>query len=296
MRTPALCKVFAHACSIAVVLDAVVPRPGLFSFIKPRRDMDPLGFAALAPIAYEACLCSCNNGVELPHMKSGDGWCKCWFRAVRHMRRWGNPGLGSLFLLSLQAASLGYAYEKLGVIKLEHVMGSSRIVLEACNKEGTKYFYNTLYMLKPSYLGRVAWSGLPDATQRQDFINISLYDLAQLGALYDNVLRDASRLLELSLGLALSELRKAPCISIGIKKATYLIAGLLPDFLLRRKTGKGYEDYWLRAYTGDKHAEHILYNELESVGPGSAADIVVNALARYLFETILLDSSISLFC
>ena len=290
------CRVFAHACSMAVILDALVPRPGLFSFSKPRKDIDPMGFVALSPIAYETCLCSCDNGAELAHMSTNNEWCRCWLRAVRRMRKWGNPGLGSLFLLSLQAASLGYAYEKLREVRLENVMGSSRIVIESCGTKGARYFYDALYMVRPSYLGRISWLGLPDATQRQSSVSISLYDLAWLGALYDNVLRDASRLLELSLGIALPELRRWPCIALGVKKATYLVAGLFPDFLLRRKTGEGYEDYWMRAYVGDPGAENLLYEELGSRGPGSVADIVVNALARYLFEAMLLGSTVSLLC
>jgi len=295
MRQLNTCKAFAHACSMAVVIDAAVPRPGLSSFEKPRRDLDPVGFAALAPLAYEACLCSCKDGARAAHESRSD-WCGCWFRAARSMRRWGNPGLGSLLLLSLQAAGLGYSYEKLAEPGLEHVMGATSILLGLCGPRGAKYFYDVLYMLRPSYLGRLSWAGLPDASQRQVSIGIGLDGLAEAASLYDIVLRDAARLMEISLGMALPVLRETECLAAGVKKATYLLAWMLDDFLLKRKRERSYRELWLRAYLGDEEAVKELYEELGEVGPGSVADIVVNALARRLFESLIIGDRPTLLC
>ena len=295
MRQLNTCKAFAHACSMAVIVDAAVPRPGLSSFEKPRRDLDPLGFAALAPLAYEACLCSCRDGMRAAHESHSD-WCGCWFRAVRSMRRWGNPGLGSLLLLSLQAAGLGYSYEKLGEPGLEHVMGATRALLRLCGPRGAKYFYDALYMLRPSYLGRLSWAGLPDASQKQVSISIGLDSLVEYASLYDVVLRDAARLMELSLGVALPVLRETQCLAAGVEKTTYLLAWMLDDFLLKRKKGRSYKELWLQAYRGDEGAVRRLYEELGETGPGAVADIVVNALARRLFESLVIGDPVTLLC
>ena len=295
MRQLNVCKAFAHACSMAVIVDAAIPRPGLSSFEKPRKDLDPLGFAALAPLAYEACLCSCKEGTRAAH-ENRTNWCGCWFRAVRSMRRWGNPGLGSMFLLSLQAACLGYSYERLADPGLEHVMGATGILLRLCGPRGAKYFYDALYMLRPSYLGRLSWAGLPDASQRQDSISIGLEDLASAASLYDIVLRDATRLMELSLGIVLPVLRETQCLAAGVKKVTYLLAWMLDDFLLKRKKGRSFQELWLRAYGGDEEAVKRLYEELGEAGPGAVADIVVNALARRIFESLVIGDSVTLLC
>ncbi|WP_317894801.1 triphosphoribosyl-dephospho-CoA synthase [Pyrofollis japonicus] len=299
MRPRSICRAYAHACSISVIIDAAVPRPGLSSFSKPRPDLDPVGFAAYSPIAYEMCLCSCEEGAKLAHLFSRSGtWCRCWNKAIRHMKRWGNVGLGSSLLLALQGAALGYAFEKYAKISIDHVAGSTVYVLSLCGRAGTKYFYDSLRLLTPSYLGRLSWSGLPDASQ--PLIDVGglppFQELIKLASLYDPVSFDAHTMFSLSFGLALPILGETPCLTIATKRATYLLASMLDDFLLKRKLGRTLRSLWERAAEGDRSAEAELENILRHEGPGSVADIVINALARRIFDALILNEPLYLSC
>ena len=279
----------AYACAEAVIVDAAVPRPGLTSFSRPRRDLAPLAFAALAPRAYEACLCSCLKSIE----RNYAGWLDCWLDALDSLTStgWGNPGMGMLFLLSLHAAALGYTVERLGTDDTVHVMGATRLLVEQVGVEGAKAFYRALQLVAPSYLGRLSWSGLPDATTGAHALaelwekQVTLYELLAAASLYDPVARDAATGFSLSLGETLSLLLEhTDNLALAVKRATYYIAGFYGDFLLRRKRGSILGEMWLRAYMGDGAAEEKLYQLLKGVaGPGSSADVVVNAVARLLY-------------
>jgi len=286
MDEEVVCRRFARACAASVVVDAAVPRPGLSSFQKPRRDLDPIGFAGLAGLAYEACMCSCMR------VLLGDigGWVGCWLSSVEEMARsWGNPGLGSLFLLSLQAAALGYAVYRGRGDSLEAVMASTSRAVDSGGVEAAVAFYRGLQLVYPSYLARISWSGLPEVDGRLSLeaireTGVTLQALLERAALYDPVSRDAASFMSLSLGMALPILREEPCLEKGVRRATYTLAGLEGDMLVARKAGRIAPEIWLQAATGDQDAERALWELLASGGPGSVADIVVNAVARLVYE------------
>ncbi|KSW12405.1 hypothetical protein CF15_06665 [Pyrodictium occultum] len=285
MEPEVACRLFARACSAAVAVDAAVPRPGLTSFQRPRRDLDPLAFAGLTGLAYEACLCSCLAAA------AGElgAWPGCWLAAVEDMAAaWGNPGLGSLFLLTLQAAGLGYA-EARGRRSLEAVMASTGLAVDAGGVEAAAAFYRGLQLASPSYLARISWSGLPEVDGRLSIMEVwekrvTLRELLEKASLYDPVSRDAAGMMRLSLGMALPTLLEEECLGRGVRRATYLLAGLEGDLLVSRKSGRVTRELWLRAARGDPGAEEELWRLLAGAGPGSAADLVVNAVARLIYE------------
>ncbi|ABM80909.1 triphosphoribosyl-dephospho-CoA synthase [Hyperthermus butylicus] len=289
MEPVTACHQQAYACAEAVVIDAAVTRPGLTSFSRPRSDLDPLAFAALAPRAYEACLCSCLRSTAKDHT----GWLGCWLDAIESLTaaEWGNPGMGMLFLLSLQAAALGYTVEKLGSDDDMHVMGAAQLLVEQAGVEGAKAFYRALQLVAPSYLGRLSWNGLPDATTGRLALaelwekQVTLRELLAAASLYDPVARDAATGFSLSFGEIIPLLLEhADDLATGVRRATYYIAGFHGDFLLRRKRGGFLGELWRRAYMGDQAAEEELYRLLEgAAGPGSSADVVANAVARLLY-------------
>jgi len=280
------CQSLARACAAAIVVDAAVPRPGLSSFQRPRRDLDPLGFAGLAPLAYEACLCSCLGALH----GSASDWVECWLSSVEAMvTSWGNPGLGSLFLLSLQAAALGQSLRRGRGDSVEAIMASSRIVVDESGVEAAVAFYRGLQLVSPGYLARISWSGLPEVDGRHSLemlreAGVTLRALLEAASLYDPVSRDAVSFMALSLGMALPILRGEDCLERGVRRATYTLAGLEGDLLVSRKAGSICSELWLKAAEGDRRAEMELWRVLESAGPGSVADVVVNAVARLLYE------------
>ncbi len=277
--TTNICKKIASACSSALTTDVLVPRPGLSSIKQPRTDLDPLSILYTSPIGYEVCLCSCIDP---------DNWVKCWFNGVKEMSRlWGNTGLGSLFLLSLHSASTILALSK-GLNSIENVMGFSQELIEISGVEGAVLFYKALSMLNPSYLYKISWSGLPDASNTSSWFevyekSITLRELLDLASIYDPVSRDAIRQFSISLGIAYPLIvEKYPCIESGVKNATHTTLLLEGDLLLRRKTQ--YKYYLVKKYNEDSRTYSTL-SKLEA-GPGSIADIVINALFRVLFERV----------
>ncbi len=282
------CRLLARACAAAAAVDAAVPRPGLSSITRPLPDPEPLALAASAGPAYEACLCSCLHGLA-----AQPGWApRCWLpAALEASRPWGNAWTGALFLQSLQAAAHGAAARHGRQWRDEAVMGASRLVLEAEGAEGAAAFYRALRAASPGYLARLSWSGLPDATRSDAEAvlrerGIDLAELADKAALYDLVLRDASRLLELSLGTALpvleEELRRTS-LAEAVKKATLLIAAW-GDMLLRRRASVDPEE--LRRAAESPAAEAMLWRRLRGKGPGAAADIVAAALTRLVAKKL----------
>ena len=238
--------------------------------------------AAAAGPAYEACLCSCLHGLA-----ASPGWApRCWLpAALEATRPWGNAWTGALFLQSLQAAAHGAASRHGRQWRDEAVMGASRRVLEAEGVEGAEAVYRALRAAAPGYLARLSWSGLPDAT-RSDAVylvrerGVGLAELADKASLYDLVMRDASRLLELSIGTALPVLEeeaRRTSLAEAVKKATLIIAAE-GDMLVRRRTGIDPEE--IRAAAESPAAEALLWRRLRLKGPGAAADIVAAALTR----------------
>ncbi len=286
------CLLFAYACSQAVAYDASIPRPGLSSTVRPRRNPDPASLLAASPRAYRLCLSSCT----LAARRKPQRWAALWARTVEELagRGWGNPAMGSLLLLSLQAASLGSCLERRGSDSLDCVMGMSRLLVEEAGVEGAKAFYRALAAASPSYLGRLSWAGLPDASSPSLALDgivaarITLLDVLEKASLYDPVSRDASRYLELSMGIALPELvEHRDCIGEGVARATLLIVGLEGDFVaFRKQLWGGFRSLALEAYQGSTVALAMLWGLFRrgSAGPGSAADIVGNALARLVYE------------
>ena len=282
------CRALALACSEAVVYDASIPRPGLSYTVRPKPNPDPSSIIAASPRAYELCLQSCLSSYN------GDAtaWVRLWSSAVEELaaRGWGNPSMGSLLLLSLHAASLGWSLSRRGCDSVEAVMGSSRELIEYTGVNGAVEFYRALTIVKPSYLGRLSWAGLPDAsspTSLQEVVDkrVTLWELLSKASIYDPVARDAARGFELSLGLALGELEESSCrLGEAVEKATLLLIALEGDLLLRRKLGFEPRRLALEAYHGSETARAELWAVLKGSGPGSVADVVVNALARLLYE------------
>ena len=125
------CRMFARACSAAIVLDTYSPRPGLSTVGRWRRDPGPLAFSLLSGYAYELCLRACTRGMEAARTPAAGGVAtRPWAWLVESLARLGlgNPGFGSTFLLALQAASLGYSVEAYGSDCLDHVKGAHNVV------------------------------------------------------------------------------------------------------------------------------------------------------------------------
>jgi len=279
-----VCRLQARACAEAVALDASVPRPGLTSVTRPRPGHEPLGFIGLTGLAYEACLCSCLRGAG-----RRPGWTGCWLEAVREMAaRWGNTGMGMLFLLSLQSHAVGQAAGLGRADRDEAVMGASRLSLEGEGVEGAVAFYRGLAAAHPSYLWRLSWAGLPDASAPGLALaavregRVTLARLADAAGLYDPVLRDAARLLSLSLGyLAPLMLEEAARLGLveALRLATLEAAAVFGDLLVARKLGLR-----VPGIGGQLPAsvEARLWRLMRQAGPGSAADLAAAAAARLL--------------
>ena len=281
------CSRIALACSEALVLDATVPRPGLSSILRPRAGQEPRGFLRLPGLAAMVCRCSCRLAAS-----RGRGWSwRCWLPAVRSLagEGLGNPGLGSLFLLSLLSAAYGrrpWAQSDWAV------MGASREALEAEGVEGAVAFYRGLQAAAPGYLSRLSWAGLPDATMGRLALRelrerrVTLAELADAASLYDPVLRDASRLLSTSIGLLKPFMEELLGQGVGLaeafRRATFLALALEGDLLLRRKRGTEYREAALEAAEGSASAEAGLWRLLREAGPGSAADLAAAAAAWLL--------------
>jgi len=284
----ATCRLVARACAAAAAVDAAVPRPGLTSLTRPLPDPDPLAVAAAAGPAYEACLCSCLHGLG-----ASSGWAPgCWLPAViESSRPWGNAWMGALFLQSLQAAATGAAARHGRQWSDEAVMGASRAVLEAEGVEGAAAFYEALAAAAPGYLARLSWSGLPDASRSDSAaaareMGLSLAELADAASLYDLVMRDASRLMELSIGTALpliEEEARRSSLAEAVKKATIAIAAE-GDMLLHRRARIDPQE--LRLAQESPVAEAMLWRRLRRKGPGAAADVVAAALTRLVAKRL----------
>ena len=284
------CSLAAWSCAAAAAVDAASTRPGLTSLERPRRDQDPWGYALLPAAAYEACLCSCRLG----YLGSG-GWTRCWLSSVERLAPHGNPGMGMLFLMSLQAAATGAAAGR-GLYSVEHVMGFTRSLLEAEGVEGAEAFYRALRLLGPSYLGRIGYSRLPDAApgspETPSARGVTLAELADEASLYDPVLRDAARMMEASLGALLPEAWRLAEAGLPPGRIAWSLTlqalALEGDLLLRRKLGARAEEEARRlaseALRGSAAAEARLWRLLRHAGPGSAADLAANTMARLVYE------------
>jgi hypothetical protein len=285
------CRAFARACSEAIAYDASIPRPGASSTTRPQPNPDPSSLVAASPRAYEVCLRACTGA----YMGFYDTWVKVWYRAVVDLARegWGNPAMGSLFLLSLQAASLGYSLARLSSDNLHAIMGSSRILIEHAGVKATVLFFKALRRLLPSYLGRLSWDGLPDASttlavEEVEEKRITLAELLDKASLYDPVSKDAARYFQLSLGEALPVLIEYRCrLGEGILKAYLYVLAAERDFIAFRKAGIDLRGLAREAYEGFASAEGRLWRLLKASGAGSSADIIVAALARLLYEAEL---------
>ncbi len=294
------CRLMAVACAAAAALDAVTPRPGLSAAGRWRRDPGPLQLSVLTGVAYEVCAEACGRGRLAAHRSIEAPATSPWLEGVKLFTSvGGNPGLGSTLLLSLQAASLGYALELYGDDELEHVMGSSEAIVELEGVQGAVNFYRGLQLAAPSYLGRVGYLGLPDAAAGPLALNeleergVTLAELALKGSLYDPVLRDVASCLAVSLGYAYSVASAALggdelSVLAAVEAATYAVAGWLDDLVLKRKLGRSLRSLWELAFRGSPEARLLLQLELSGAeaGPGSAADVVVNAAARLVYEIL----------
>ncbi len=278
------CRLMARACAAALCLDSCVPRPGLTSLLRPAAGHEPLGFLGLTGLGYEACLCACRLG-----LRRSRGWTRCWLRAVEEMlAAWGNTGLGSLWLLSLQAAGFGRA----AALGLEWrdwaVMGAALEAVELEGVEGAARLYRGLSMAAPRYLGRISWAGLPDASSPWSSMEawergVGLAELVREAGLYDLVMRDSAEGLGLSLGYVLGALEEWAAeagLVEAFRRAT-LLAASLGDMLVRRRSGVPRETF--REAMGSPVAEARLWGMLRrGGGPGGAADLAASAAARLL--------------
>ena len=287
----AACRVFAVACAAAVILDTYSYRPGLSTTARWRREPGPLSFAVLAPLAERACLEACRRGALLAHGVAVRVL-PVWRRVVELVAPLGNPGAGSTLLLTLQAAGLGYAVERVGSDALEHVMGGCRAVVESEGVEGAEALYRALLAVAPSYLARIGYSGLPDASTslapslvREAGVTLNL--VAREASLYDTVMLDVATCFTVSLGYAYPLVCSSDLLD-AIARATHLVAGVYGDMLVRRKLGREPRGLWLEAARGSRRALEELSKLLDGagVGPGSAADVVVNAAARCVYDRL----------
>ncbi len=286
------CEAVAWACAAAQTLDAATPRPGLTSLTRPQQPrQNPWPWSYTPPAAYEACLCSCRLGQEMK-----PGWTRCWLAAVKKLARLGeNTAMGSLLLQTLQAAATGAAEAK-QLHRVEHVMGHTRILLEAEGAEGAGNLYKALRLLNPSYLARISYSGLPDATdptETPQTKQITLAEIADTAAAYDPVLREAARHMQTSLGPLLDLARRlhqqGETPTETMKQVTLQALALEGDLLLRRKLGPQAEAEAAQLAREAAHnptAEARLWRLLKHAGPGSAADLAANTMARLAYEKL----------
>ncbi len=273
---------FAQACAASIVVDVVVPRAGLVSAYWWRSDLTPLSFSILSGIAYDVCLRSCLSGYE----GAPGRFTLYWLKGVIRTKDLGNPGMGSLFLLALQASSLGLSLRTLESDSIIHVMGSTSKVIDEAGSKGALDFLRVLHIVSPSYIGRISYGGLPDVTSRtclEYAKRLSLREVLDIASLYDPVARDAVRFMTYSLGYAYETILEEGVIE-GVKKANYCLASWLGDLVSFRKVGatsRVYEE----ACRGADIEEALLWSILkEGGGPASTADIVVNALARVFYD------------
>lgn len=276
-----LCRLVARSCSAAVALDVLIPRPGLSSFRSPRADPHPLDIAYTAGIAYEACMRAC---------MTPRSWILRWKRAVREMvRAVGNTLAGALFLLSLQSASIGTSLSRLGRLVEEDVMGSAMECVDVAGTEGAIAYIEVLGLISSSYLWRIGWSGIPDVTTGRLALDtlrssgLTLSKLLAAASIYDVVSKDAATGFSISFGLAKPLIAAESSLADGVRKATYAVVYYEGDLLLRRKCYEQRE-LWGRALAGDEEAEAVLWRTYTGCGPGSAADIVINAAAYTIAE------------
>ncbi len=217
---------------------------------------------------------------------------RIWAKLVKPMKTFGNAGLGSTLLLVFQSASLGFALSR-GSDSIVSIMGAARHLVELEEVEGAYNFYLALSSLSPSYLARIGYLGLPDASS-----SLSLQDILSRGVTFSVLLREASHYdivsrdlvtgFEISLGLLVNIICSHGFME-GVAKATYFTAASYGDMLLKRKIGVKLEQLWLRAWKGNRWALYELSLLLDDygVGPGSSADLAVNAAARCLYEHLL---------
>ncbi len=255
------CSIFSRACGAAIVLDYLSPRPGLSYIGSERPGLPGLGFLSAASAAVEACRVACKRCYIASRTSLSCRLSRVWWKACRGGLVYGNTSAGALLLLVFQAGSLGWSMASTGRDRLEAVMGSASIVVGGEGLEGSKYFYRVYRWLSPSYLARLSADGLPDIMSDTYLYSLpSFTELVCKAGLYDNVLGDLCRLFQYSLGYAYSVLvEEAPRQGLrgAVREATMLVVEEYGDFLSKRK---GYRV------------------------PGSAADIVVNALARLVYE------------
>ncbi len=293
------CRAFARACTASIVVDTYSPRPGLSTVRRWRRDPGPLSFAILAPLAYELCLKACRAGATVAQGTAREGTItSIWRKTVETVAKLGlgNPGLGSTMLLAFQAAALGYSLEAYESDSIDHVMGSVNTILEAEGTKGLRNLYRAITTVSPSYIHRIAWQGLPDTSTRklaeQETLEkrLTLKDALALTSLYDPVSRDLYTSFTISLGYAYPLIIKHSNILKAVAKATYAVAGWHDDLILKRKLGKSYRKLWEAAFRETPEALTLLKTILANTnaGPGSSADIVVNATARAIYEYITL--------
>lgn len=291
------CRLFSYACSTAIMLDYLSPRPGLAYIGSKRTDIPGLSFIVFSSAANNACLYACQAGYLFAHMAGYSGLTTLWRRAIEELAWLGNPAMGSLLLLVFQAGGLGCSIGRYGADKLEYVMGCVKSLAEHSGVEAAKDFYRVLFTLSPSYLYRIEWDGLPDAstpTSLDDIESrgIEFKELACKASLYDQVLGDLCRGMEYSLGLIYSILRDKMEEGLlkAIIQATLESVEILGDFVLYRKTG--YRQLNPLIASHDKEVDTVL--ALLRAGPSSIADLVVNAVARLVYEALSSRSTLPL--
>jgi triphosphoribosyl-dephospho-CoA synthase len=206
--------------------------------------------------------------------------------------------MGSTLLMAFQAAGLGFSLEAYECDSVEHVMGATLNLVEREGVKGAVNVYRALQLVAPSYLARISVDGLPDATtghlalEQLEESNVTLAELVGRAGIYDPVLRDLATGLSISLGyayaIARSEFRGGDEVSIirALERATYGVAGWHDDLVLKRKLGRSLRHLWELAYKGAQEALVMIRLELYGVeaGPGSSADVAVNAIARLVYE------------
>ncbi len=266
------CLAYARACAEALFYDYCLPGPGLSTCSSPRPDAPREAMAACVWAGYEACLESCMAGLEKRVV-----FHRAWLSRilVAGLGARGNACMGSLLLLSLMGNSIGYSLACYGSDDPVHVMGSSRILVEQAGVEASKAFYLVLGSLKPSYLARISYSGLPDASTpllAVSSLNAPLEVLAREASLYDPVLRELDRLMEATLAYGLPVLEESSCR--GMRRLLACIVCSYGDMLVKRKAVLE-EESWCRACRGEA--------EPPAAPAGSAADIAVAAEAACLY-------------
>ena len=213
-----------------------------------------------------------------------------WLKSCRDMTRYGNIGMGYTLLLTLQAAALGYSMWRKGSDKREHVMGSVVEVVDALGVDGAKDFYRCLQFVSPSYLWRIGYAGLPEVNGLYSLTllaekKVTFSRLLFEASIYDPVSKDIVEAMTYSLGYALDVIASQPTLEEGVFRATYGVASWIGDLILARKAGYIPRELLHKVAQGDKTVLTELEKLLgEDAGPGSAADLVVNAVARLVYE------------